>query len=405
MAQDGLGLQTTNYVVQGTPFEVESRYRITNPLSHDAYGVVCLADDYGPPEEGQAEPVEKVTVKKVESIFEHITVAKRTLRELRILRQLQHENVLQVKKIFMTKACGEFQEIYVISEHMETDMATTLKSSQELSEEHCQFFCYQILRGMKYVHSAQVIHRDLKPRSLLVNSNCDLKICDFGLARVRFSDKDWVCPMTEYVCTRWYRAPEVLCSWTDYSTAIDIWSIACILVEMHTRKPLFPGNNTQHQLDLIMNLMGTPVDEELMKIPNDKCRRFIQACPRTPGKSFEAAFPGMSEEVIELLSKMLSWDPAGRLSVEEALNERFFASLVCPEDEPTREPLDTGLFEFERRRITSLALRQEIFRECLCYYPEKLASFQEAVGGASELSRCRLLVPGEAQLSSDEEED
>merc|ERR1712137_599393 len=156
---------------------------------------------------------------------------------------------------------------------MEADLHRIVRSSQPLSDEHFQFFIWQILKGLKYMHSANVIHRDLKPRNILVNSNCDLKICDFGLARARFSDSEWVCPMTEYVCTRWYRAPEVLCSWLDYSAAIDMWSIGCILAELHTRNALFPGSTTQHQLDLIIHLIGTPDDDELANIPNEKCRR------------------------------------------------------------------------------------------------------------------------------------
>merc|ERR1719499_1595113 len=254
-------------------------------MSHSANGIVCSAEDKS--------VGERVAVKKIEGVLEHITITKRTLRELRILRHLQHENLIEVKNIFITGTKADFEEIYVVSELMETDLASTLKSSHPLSDDHCQFFLYQILRGMKYVHSALVIHRDLKPRNLLVNSNCDLKICDFGLARVRFSDKEWVCPMTEYVCTRWYRAPEVLCSWTDYSGAIDIWSIGCIVAEMLTRKPLFPGVNTQHQLDLIIGLLGSPEANELMKIPNGKCRKFIKSLPKTPGKAFAEVFPDM----------------------------------------------------------------------------------------------------------------
>lgn len=396
MPVNGLDLETNCYLVQGTKFEVDKRYKIIEPMSHGAYGIVCSAED--------REVGEKVAVKKIEGVFEHITITKRTLRELRILRHLQHENLMQVKNIFMTGTKGDFEEIYVISELMETDMASTLRSSQVLSEDHCQFFLYQILRGMKYVHSAHVIHRDLKPRNLLVNSNCDLKICDFGLARVRFADKEWVCPMTEYVCTRWYRAPEVLCSWTDYSGAIDIWSIGCILAEMHMREPLYPGHNTQHQLDLIIGILGSPESDELMKIPNEKCRKFIRALPRTPGKPFSEAFTDMSLEAQELLAKMLRWDPEARISVSDAIQEPYFDRLHCPEDEPTRDPLDTSDFEFERRKVTAAALREEIFRESLFYYPDLLEQFDKENGSPCDITQYRLLVPGETQYSSDDEE-
>jgi len=396
MPINALDLETNCYLVQGTTFEVDKRYKIIEPMSHGAYGIVCSAED--------EVTRQSVAVKKIEGVFEHITITKRTLRELRILRHLQHENLVQIKSIFIPANKADFEDIYVVSELMETDLASTLRSAQPLSDDHCQFFLYQILRGMKYVHSAQVIHRDLKPRNLLVNSNCDLKICDFGLARVQFSDKAWVCPMTEYVCTRWYRAPEVLCSWTDYSTSIDMWSIGCILAELLTRKPLYPGHNTQHQLDLIIGLLGSPEGEELAKIPNEKCRKFIKSLPKTMGRSFEQVFANDQPLAQDFLARTLRWDPAARMTVAEAIMHPYLEKLHCPEDEPVRGPLDTSDFEFERRKITSAALREEIFREALRYYPDLLSKL-----GAEELdhniSEYRLLVPGESQYSSDEDVD
>lgn len=394
MPINGLDLETNCYLVQGTTFEVDKRYKIIEPMSHGAYGIVCSAED--------EVTRQSVAVKKIEGVFEHITITKRTLRELRILRHLQHENLVQIKSIFIPANKADFEDIYVVSELMETDLASTLRSAQPLSDDHCQFFLYQILRGMKYVHSAQVIHRDLKPRNLLVNSNCDLKICDFGLARVQFSDKAWVCPMTEYVCTRWYRAPEVLCSWTDYSTSIDIWSIGCILAELLTRKPLYPGHNTQHQLDLIIGLLGSPEGEELAKIPNEKCRKFIKSLPKTLGRSFEQVFANDQPLAQDFLARTLRWDPAARMTVAEALMHPYLENLHCPEDEPVRGPLDTSDFEFERRKITTAALREEIFREALRYYPDLLCKLGEEELDHN-ISEYRLLVPGESQYSSDED--
>jgi serine/threonine protein kinase len=110
-----------------------------------------------------------------------------------------------------------------------------------------QYFLYQLLRGLKYIHSANVLHRDLKPSNLLLNANCDLKICDFGLARTT-SETDF---MTEYVVTRWYRAPELLLNCNEYTAAIDLWSVGCIFMELLNREPLFPGRDYVQQLRLI----------------------------------------------------------------------------------------------------------------------------------------------------------
>ncbi|GJX80009.1 mitogen activate protein kinase [Tanacetum coccineum] len=121
------------------------------------------------------------------------------------------------------------------------------------------YFLYQILCGLKYIHSANVLHRDLKPSNLLLNANCDLKICDFGLARVT-SETAF---MTEYVVTRWYRAPELLLNSSDYTADIDVWSVCCIFMELMDRKPLFPGRDHLHQLRLRVELIGTPSEAEL----------------------------------------------------------------------------------------------------------------------------------------------
>ena len=133
------------------------------------------------------------------------------------------------------------KDVYIIQCLMETDLYKLLKT-QRLSNDHICYFLYQILRGLKYIHSANVLHRDLKPRNLLVNSNCDLKICDFGLARANINTlMTQSAVMTDYIATRWYRAPEVILSTKQYTASIDVWSVGCILAELIRRKPLLPA--------------------------------------------------------------------------------------------------------------------------------------------------------------------
>jgi mitogen-activated protein kinase 1/3/mitogen-activated protein kinase 6 len=383
-------------MVHGTKFEVDSRYTIIEPMGQGAYGVVCAAtDEVG----GQ-----HVAVKKIESAFEHITFTKRTLRELRILRHMKHENVIDISSIFIPGDRKGFEDIYVISELMETDLTSILKSSQALTDDHCQFFLYQILRGMKDVHSAGVIHRDLKPRNLLVNSNCDLKICDFGLARVNFDDPDWSSgAMTEYVCTRWYRAPEVLCCWSRYERCIDVWSIGCIFAEMLGRKPIFPGNHTQHQLQLIVEALGSPTKEELQSISNEKCRVFLQSLPNGAGQPLSEKYSGANPVALTLLAEMLKFSGPPRCTVDFALRHEYLCTLSCPTDEPVREALESRLFEFERRRITLDALRDELYLEMLSYYPDLEAQYK-AQHNFRDITSYRVLEPGETQYSDDEKE-
>jgi len=186
---------TYTFAVSGTSFEVTKNYKLIKPIGQGAYGVVISALD--------TNTRKKVAIKKVTRAFEDTIDAKRILRELCLLRHFDHENIVSVMDICRPLSVASFEDVYIVSELMETDLHRVIYSRQNLTDEHVQYFLYQLLRGLKYMHSANVIHRDLKPSNLLVNANCDLKICDFGLSRgMDQEDKEHDEDMTEYVVTR-----------------------------------------------------------------------------------------------------------------------------------------------------------------------------------------------------------
>jgi mitogen-activated protein kinase 1/3 len=164
---------------------------------------------------------EQVAVKKV-AIQTEISEARRVFREIKILQRLHHPNCLSLIDISAATSFENFKSVYVVTEYFPADLAEIIKSPQPLTDVHVQTFMYQLLRGLKYLHSCNVLHRDLKPNNILVNRECDLSICDFGLARVSYEleDKD----MTQYVVTRWYRAPELIMLSKDYS-----YQVACCM--------------------------------------------------------------------------------------------------------------------------------------------------------------------------------
>eukprot|EP01066_Platyproteum_vivax_P011966 Platyproteum_vivax@DN5430_c0_g2_i1.p1 len=360
-------VQPPKIVPDGSDFKIDrKRFKLLEPIGKGAYGVVWAAED--------KLNNQLVAIKKIDHTFEHVTFAKRTLRELRLLRHLDHENVVSVLDILLPDNLHNFEHIYVVYELMETDLAYIIKSKQDLSADHNQFFFYQILRGLKYLHSAGVIHRDLKPRNLLVNSNCDLSICDFGLAKLNLQNAAHpktqirAPPMTEYVTTRWYRAPEVLCAWPDYTEAVDVWSAGCILGELLNRKAILPGTDTQNQLSLIVALMGSPTPAEVSKIPNKKCRDFLRSLPYCKAKNLNMLFPGASADAIDLVSQMLQFDPLKRITIDEALCHPYVSHLHCIDDEPTRSTIDSCAFEFElASNVTLEDLRNEMLLEMTFY--------------------------------------
>ncbi|KAF3611328.1 hypothetical protein DY000_02050173 [Brassica cretica] len=222
-----------------TEYGEASRYQIQEVIGKGSYGVVASAID--------THTGEKVAIKKINDVFEHVSDATRILREIKLLRLLRHPDIVEIKHVMLPPSRREFRDIYVVFELMESDLHQVIKANDDLTPEHYQFFLYQLLRGLKFIHTANVFHRDLKPKNILANSDCKLKICDFGLARVSFNDAPSAIFWTDYVATRWYRAPELCGSFfSKYTPAIDIWSIGCIFAEMLTGKPLFPGKNVRY---------------------------------------------------------------------------------------------------------------------------------------------------------------
>jgi hypothetical protein len=319
---------------------------------------------------------EKVAIKKITNVFDHVSDATRILREIKLLRLLRHPDIVEIKHIMLPPSPREFKDIYVVFELMETDLHQVIKANDDLTPEHHQFFLYQMLRGLKYIHSARVFHRDLKPKNILANSDCKLKICDFGLARPAFNDMPQTVFWTDYVATRWYRAPELCGSFfAKYSPAIDIWSIGCIFAEILLGKPLFPGRNVVHQLELITDLLGTPPPEVIGKVRNEKARRFLLNMRKKAGVPFEQHFPKADAGALRLLRRLLAFDPAERPTAEEALADPYFTGLSQPSREPSAQPISKLAFEFERRKLTVDEVRELIYREILEYHPQMLADY------------------------------
>ncbi|NXW56357.1 MK15 kinase, partial [Eurystomus gularis] len=293
-----------------------------------AYGIVWKAIDR---KTGQI-----VAVKKIFDAFRNRTDAQRTFREIMFLQEFgEHPNIIKLLDVIRAQ---NNKDIYLVFESMETDLHAVIKKGNLLKDIHKCYILYQLLKATKFIHSGNVIHRDQKPSNILLDADCFVKLCDFGLARsLSQMNGDQSNPaLTEYVATRWYRAPEILLSSRSYTKGVDMWSIGCILGEMLLGKPLFPGTSTVNQIEQILRVIPAPSPEDILAVQSDYRASVINRMSSRQRVTFEEILPSSTPlPALDLLKKLLVFNPDKRLTAEEALQHPYVKRFHCPAREPS----------------------------------------------------------------------
>ncbi|OSX76774.1 hypothetical protein BU14_0176s0016 [Porphyra umbilicalis] len=331
-----------------------------------------------------------VAIKRVGRIFDDAVEARRILREVRLMRSLRHDALLSLVDVDAPAldSWDTWHDVYLVSVQMDRDLHRVLRSPVPLTDAHCRFFAWQLLAGVKYMHSAKVLHRDLKPANLLVNEDCSLRICDFGLARYIGDDSvdaaGEVSPLTQYVSTRWFRAPELVLCRDAYSTAVDMWSVGAILADLLGRRPLFPGRDFRHQISTIVSVLGTPADAETAHVTSPTARSFLASLPVTAPTPLSSLLPGAPDEALDLVARLLRFDPAARLSAAQALDHPYVAAFHEPalEGVAGEEVLTRGPLEPPAGDLPPSVLRGLMWREVLAFHPGAVGVAAGANGGS-----------------------
>jgi len=303
--------------------KVLARFQINQCVGRGAYGVVWKGVD--------KHSQKIVAIKKCFDAFRNSTDAQRTFREVKYLQALRgHENIIELLQVISSENC---RDLYLIFEFMATDLHAVMRANL-LQPIHRKFVTYQIMKALKFVHSAGLIHRDIKPSNILLDAKCHVKLCDFGLAR---SVKNASRLMTDYIATRWYRSPEVLVGSTNYSTAVDIWAVGCILGEMLKKKPLFPGHNTLNQIEKILEMHGIPNKDVIQTLTSDFAEKIFTSVEVSQSSSttLTKLCEGESVETLEFMRQCLHFVPNMRVSAEMALEHPFIIQFHRPHKEPS----------------------------------------------------------------------
>uniref|UniRef100_A0A3P8S116 mitogen-activated protein kinase n=1 Tax=Amphiprion percula TaxID=161767 RepID=A0A3P8S116_AMPPE len=341
--------------IQKTTWDVPERYTTLRSIGSGAYGTVCSAIDQ--------KTKEKVAIKKLYRPFQSLIHAKRAYRELRLLRHIQHENVICLLDVFTPDSTLEkFQTFYMVMPFVAQDLGHIMKK-RRLTDRIITYLFYQLLRGLK-VRKFSCIYREIYMKPIQTDQHFQRKmneltdkILDFGLARQTESE------MTGYVVTRWYRAPEVIFNWMHYSQTVDVWSAACILAEMITGQVLFPGHDSIDQLKKILRLTGTPDSSLVQKMQSKDFKR--KQTKNNPIEFKMHSFP--MRPAVDLLEGMLLLDPEMRLTATQGLSHPFLAEYHDPECEPDSDPYDDS---FETLELAVGEWKSLIHMEIMTFDPD-----------------------------------
>ena len=370
------------FTVSGINFKIDERYEFNKQIGIGSYSIVCSCYD--------KKESRNVAIKKISNAFDDINDARRIFREMKLLRYFNHDNIIPLLDIQKPDNKTGYNDVYIITELMETDLHRVIYSRQELSDEHIQYFIYQILRGVLFLHSAGVVHRDLRPANILANKNCDLKICDLGMDHGIFKDDDNSVQklidnpnlnielssdmiyddskkdLTEKVIARWYRSPECILSPNTYTKAVDIWSIGCIFAELLGRQPLFPGDNFLDQIQKIISVLGSPSESDLEFINKNNIKDFVNRLAKRTSQSFSIMFRNANPVAVDLLEKMLTFSPKKRYTVEQCIAHPYFEGLHDPDQEPTANTQFD--YSFDEGELTKEKMQIMIYEQSLKYH-------------------------------------
>ena len=333
---EGVGQVITTHTTSRSGAKTTLKYAIERVVGNGSFGVVFQATCL--------ETSETVAIKKVlqDKRFKN--------RELQIIRTLDHSNIVALKHCFYST--NEKEEVYLnlVLEYVPDTVYRICKhyakSNQRMPLLFVKLYTYQICRALAAIHSMGVCHRDIKPQNLLVNTTThQLKLCDFGSAKVLVKGE----PNISYICSRYYRAPELIFGATDYTSAIDVWSTGCVMAEMLLGQPLFPGESGVDQLVEIIKVLGTPTREEIQSMnPNYTDFKFPQIKAHPWTKVFNKRMP---PDAVDLISRLLQYTPTARCSALEACAHPFFDEVRLPETRlPNGRPLPP-LFDFRASEL------------------------------------------------------
>lgn len=285
------------------------KYEQLSVIGEGSYGVVMKSKHLS--------TNQVVAVKKFLETEEDATSRKIALREIKILKRLKHENI-----VTMIEAFRHRKRFYIVFEYMEyTVMDELERAPSGLGEDKSREQIFQILRAINYCHKNRIVHRDIKPENILISGRGVAKVCDFGFARILSISKE-LC--TEYVATRWYRAPELLVGERYYGTAVDIWAIGCLFAEMMTGEPLFPGESDIDQFYLIVKMLGKPCLRHQKLITKNTQLKTIYKEKFGEHIGLNKCFSSWPVDILNFLENCLNMDPQKRLPADELLKHRFF---------------------------------------------------------------------------------
>lgn len=340
--------------------QVLDRFNVLCKLGKGAYGVVWKVQDKI---NGQL-----FALKKIFDAFQNSTDAQRTYREVMYLQHLNgHENIIRLLTLIRASNNRDF---YLVFELMKSDLSSVIHKSL-LKSLHKTFIMYQFFKALKFIHSAGIVHRDLKPSNMLLDSNCVMKLGDFGLARsFKNHEKDSeLTVVSDYIATRWYRAPEILLSCSEYTSSVDLWSAGCILAEIFLGKPLFPGKSTLNQLELIIELLGWPSDEDIAAFSSPKVNFVLKSLKVKKTCTFKDKFASFPLDFQNLIFDLLRFNPKKRISAVDALDNSLFARFHNSEEEIEAE--EEIILPIEDHQKLSLKIYRDAVYEDISNHLEK----------------------------------